>query len=159
MGLRKIKDKKHVCFRKLLKLPKSCNDKGNVEYFPISLTGHLSSLPVANIFGVTSRGLTFSPPCLIFVGPLAKVRYSIPLSSRYSQNFQLSCWCSCRPLKPKCCVSNHHIVLISAQGFPLPSWPLFQSVSLLLHLLSFWVHSDVFLSLLLLAFVLSPPGL
>ena len=117
----------------------------------------------------TSQGLTLSPPCLVFVGPSAKVRYSIPLSSRCRQNFHVvmllsppqakvlcqqppyrvdKCsgistaklttflkgfmlwktfmlWCSCRPLKPKYCVSNHHIVLISARGFLLPSGPLF----------------------------------
>ena len=44
--------------------------------------GHLSSSPVANVFGLTSRGLTFKPPCLVFVSPSANVRNSFPSSSR-----------------------------------------------------------------------------
>ena len=46
-----------------------------------NLTGHRSSLSVANILGVTSLVLTLSPPCLVLLGPLAKVRNSFPSSS------------------------------------------------------------------------------
>ena len=45
-----------------------------------NMTGH--SFPVANILRMTNLAFTLSPPCLVLVGPSAKVRNSFPSSSR-----------------------------------------------------------------------------
>lgn len=100
------------------------------RYHLNNMTGHLSSFPVANILGVTSLVFTLSPPCLVLVGPSAKVRNSFPSSSHCKvKSSTFIWWCSCRPRRPKCWVSSHHMVLSRARGVPPPSWPLCQRTS------------------------------
>ena len=95
-----------------------------------NLMGHLSSSPVANIFGLTSHGLTFKPPCLVFVRPSANMRNSFPSSSRSSKKSSTFIWwCSWHPRRPKCCVISPHIVLIRERGLLPPSWPFSQRIS------------------------------
>jgi len=90
----------------------------SLDRFPIyhlnNMTGHLSSFPVANILGVTSLVFMLSPPCLVLVGPSAKVRNSFPSSRCKVKSFIW--WCSCRPRRPKCWVSSHSVVLSRARG-------------------------------------------
>ena len=79
------------------------NSSGRLfKYFFKKATGHLFS-PVANILGVASRGLTRSPPPLVFVKPSEKVTNSTPPSSFWNEKSStFISWCSCRPRNPKC---------------------------------------------------------
>ena len=93
------------------------------------MTRHLSSFSVANILGVTSLVFTLSLPCLVLVGPSAKVRKSFPSSCGKVKSSTFIWWCSCHPRRPKCCVGSHHMVLSRALGVPPPSWPFYQRTS------------------------------
>ena len=84
--------------------PLFCISLGRFSRYRLNnMMGHLSLFPVANILGVTSLIFTLNPPCLILVGPSAKVRNSFPSVSRCKvKSPTFICWCSCRPRGPKC---------------------------------------------------------
>ena len=87
-------------------------------------------IPGGKHFGVTSLVFTLRPPYLVWVGPSEKVKNSFPRSSRCKvKSSTFIWWCSCRPRRPKCWVSSHHMVLSSARGVPPPSWPFCQKTS------------------------------
>ena len=68
--------------------------------------------------------------CLVFVGPSEKVMNLTPSSSfSMEKSSTIMSWCSCRPRKPKCIVSSHHIVFIKERGVWLPNWPFCHSIS------------------------------
>jgi len=98
-----------------------------------NMLGHLSSFTMANILV-----FTLSPSCLVLVGPSKKVRSSFSSSSRCKvKSSTFIWWCSCRPRRPKCCVSSHHMLVELVECFLQASRSARGLLSLLLS--NFWI--------------------
>ena len=92
-------------------------------------TGHLSP-PTANIRGWKSRCFVCKPPCRVLVCPSVNCKNSTYLSSLQSwKSFTFMLWSSCRPRRPKCWVSSHHIVFTNASGVAFPNLLSFYNTS------------------------------
>ena len=83
---------------------------------------HLSASPLANVYGSTSRGLTFKPPRLVFFRPSANVSNVFPPSSRLLKKKFYLHLVILLTRRPKCCVIRHHIGSTSERGLLPPNW-------------------------------------